>query len=1005
MVLTATAPVCAFAEEHEIAVDPTGSTEGYSAILYDNTDGLPTSESNTIAETEEGFIWIGSYSGLIRYDGANFERIDSVSTGIANVISLYVDDQNRLWVGTNDSGLVMKDGGRYISFNKEDGLNAPMVRSIAGDPRGNIYVGTAHGVNIVDEEMNLTGIDDPRIYDQYIRNMKTGSDGTVYGLTWDGDVFTLKDKKLTGYYSTKKMGVENVISINPDPDEPGYVYLGTEKSEIVHGNLADGFAKKERIDVSPLGYVNSINEIGGDFWVCADNGIGKAHNGRFVTLDNIPLTNSIEHMLVDYEGNMWFTSSRQGVMKIVPNRFSDVFERYNLESRVVNSTCEQGNRLYIATDTGLAVLEDNRVLESVPIKSARTASGKDLGASDLFDILGECRIRSVIEDKNNDLWFSTYSDNCLVRLHDGDVTCFRMDDGMPSDRVRACYETDEGLILASCSAGGVAVIEGDRVKDVYMNGETIGTSDVLTICQDFDGNTVLGTDGDGIYIMNGSNVMNINTDSGLNSGVVMRIKRSTTRKVLWIVTSNSLAFMDEDHKVTTIKNFPYSNNFDIFENSKGEMWILSSNGVYVISVDAVLRNGELSPVYYGRENGLPCIATANSYSELTEDGDLYISGTTKVAKVNIEKVFENVSNVKMAVPFVEEDGKTYYPDENGVIKLPSGGKKLTVHAFVYTYSMMNPLVTYYLDGFDENAVTVERKNLVPIDYTNLNGGNYRFVMKVKDPLGNSESELFVNIVKEKAVYETVWFRLLVALLVILIISAFVRLYIKDKTKKLEKKQEENRLFIREMTEAFAKTIDMKDKYTNGHSRRVAEYTAMLARELGCDEEEIEKYYNIALLHDIGKIGVPPEVLNKPGQLTDEEFQIIKSHSALGYNVLKDIEVMPDLAIGAGSHHERPDGKGYPKGLSGDEIPRVAQIIAVADTFDAMYSDRPYRKRMNFEKAVSIIKDAAGTQLEKDVVEAFLRLVDQGKMRAPDDDGGGTTEDIDNIHKNYKKTEA
>ena len=144
------------------------------------------------------------------------------------------------------------------------------------------------------------------------------------------------------------------------------------------------------------------------------------------------------------------------------------------------------------------------------------------------------------------------------------------------------------------------------------------------------------------------------------------------------------------------------------------------------------------------------------------------------------------------------------------------------------------------------------------------------------------------------------------------------------------------------------------------------------------------------------------MLNKPGKLTDKEFNIIKSHAAQGYQLLKDISIMPELAIGAGYHHERPDGKGYPKGLKGEEIPRVAQIIAVADTFDAMYSDRPYRKRMNFEKAVSIIKEVSGTQLETDVVDAFLRLVDKGEFRAEDDNGGGTFEDINNIHKQQQK---
>jgi energy-coupling factor transport system substrate-specific component len=185
---------------------------------------------------------------------------------------------------------------------------------------------------------------------------------------------------------------------------------------------------------------------------------------------------------------------------------------------------------------------------------------------------------------------------------------------------------------------------------------------------------------------------------------------------------------------------------------------------------------------------------------------------------------------------------------------------------------------------------------------------------------------------------------------------------------------------------------------------VAKYTAMLARELGYDDETVERYYRIALLHDIGKVGVPPEVLNKPGKLTDEEFVTIKSHASKGYEALKEIRIMPELAVGAQAHHERPDGKGYPNHLKGEEIPRVAQIIAVADCFDAMYSNRPYRNRMNFDKAVSIIREVSGTQLTSDVVDAFLRLVEKGEFRDPDDQGGGTTENIDNIHKRQDEAE-
>lgn len=228
----------------------------------------------------------------------------------------------------------------------------------------------------------------------------------------------------------------------------------------------------------------------------------------------------------------------------------------------------------------------------------------------------------------------------------------------------------------------------------------------------------------------------------------------------------------------------------------------------------------------------------------------------------------------------------------------------------------------------------------------------------------------------------------------------MRLYIgtrrADQMDALIAQQARDKALTREIIEAFAKVVDLKDSYTQGHSFRVARYTEMLAREMGCDEESVEKYRNIALMHDIGKVGVPDSVLNKPGKLTDEEFSLIKSHTSRGYDVLQTISLMPEIAIGARSHHERPDGRGYPQGLEGDEIPLVAQIIAVADCFDAMYSNRPYRSRMNFDRVVSIIREVSGAQLSEPVVEAFLRLVDKGEFRAPDDDGTGSTESIENI---------
>ncbi len=131
----------------------------------------------------------------------------------------------------------------------------------------------------------------------------------------------------------------------------------------------------------------------------------------------------------------------------------------------------------------------------------------------------------------------------------------------------------------------------------------------------------------------------------------------------------------------------------------------------------------------------------------------------------------------------------------------------------------------------------------------------------------------------------------------------------DEMDTLIERQKRDKKLTREIIEAFAKVVDLKDTYTQGHSFRVAKYTEMLARELGYDDETVEKYHNIALLHDIGKVGVPDVVLNKPGKLSDDEFSLIKSHTTHGYEVLKNISLMPEIAIGARAHHERPDGNG------------------------------------------------------------------------------------------------
>ena len=191
------------------------------------------------------------------------------------------------------------------------------------------------------------------------------------------------------------------------------------------------------------------------------------------------------------------------------------------------------------------------------------------------------------------------------------------------------------------------------------------------------------------------------------------------------------------------------------------------------------------------------------------------------------------------------------------------------------------------------------------------------------------------------------------------------------TKLAEKRQADAEQLFEEMIMALAQAIDAKDHYTHGHSQRVAECSAQMSLLLGDDPQQVKLIYYMGLLHDIGKIGIPVEIINKPGKLTDGEYAKIKSHSAIGTEVLKPIRIRPELMIGARYHHERFDGHRYPDSLAGKDIPRAARIIAVVDAYDAMTSNRSYRKGMTSLKVCEEIARNRGSQFDPEIANVML----------------------------------
>lgn len=212
---------------------------------------------------------------------------------------------------------------------------------------------------------------------------------------------------------------------------------------------------------------------------------------------------------------------------------------------------------------------------------------------------------------------------------------------------------------------------------------------------------------------------------------------------------------------------------------------------------------------------------------------------------------------------------------------------------------------------------------------------------------------------------------LIVLIVYEVVSQKLRMY--------NERHERDNEIINESIETFTGFIDAKDPYTNGHSKRVAKYTRLIAKEMGYDGEELDRIYYIALLHDCGKIGVPDNILGKPGKLTDEEFEIIKSHTVRGGEILSSFKSLEDADEGALYHHERYDGSGYPEKKAGEEIPLIARMICVADSFDAMNTNRVYRNHLTMDHILNEIEANKGRQFDPAIADIMLDLIRSGRI--------------------------
>ena len=934
----------------------------YVQSVYSNNNGLPCGEANDIAQTNDGVLWIGTYAGLYRYNGREFRWVDDYES-VKNVNCLYVDEEGRLWIGTNDNGLSIVIREKIVNvLDQASGLPSNSVRCIIRATDGYYYVGTTSSMQILVMNNGLKAANTlPEI--NYTDSVSADEDGRVAVVATEGELFLMrKGDILSTLRLPDEQEIFNCCAFAPD----GTLMVGTSANHIYYYDVSkDDFKQRKVIACADVNSINNLNYTSdGTLFISADSGISYIDKSGYHKLNTNDFNNSIDNMLYDYQGNLWFTSSRLGLLRLAKSPFKDVYGSIGMDRRVVNTIVFWQNCYYVGTDKGLDVVD----------KACRSQIQNNLTG----ELAGK-RIRCMYVDQQDHLWVCTYGSGLMEYAPNGASWSYNSNNGSFGNRARIVTGLSDGTILAAGDTG-ISYIKNHKIQQTIQNQDGWINSMILTVTERNDGTILAGTDGDGIaVIQNGKVTKMLTREDGLSSDVILRTVKDPKSEGVFVVTSNSLCYLEPDGSIRILDEFPYFNNYDIFVKDEDTLFVMSSAGIYVVERDELVTGGEIAWELLDARRGLGTSLTANSWNYYNGSGELFLPCDTGVYIIDVDKYNNDIRSYRMQLASVHLDGVLQPLARMGAITVGQGVTRVELSPEILNYTIQEPNAGYFLEGYDSQWTILPQGSLGNIFYVNLPAGKYTFHLAIFDSAGERVlEERTFDLVKEGELYEQPGFLLYMLIVLSLFIIWFTWLVVQRQLYQQQLKLN----MANETVMAIANAVDAKDVRTHQHSMRVAEYSEMIAREMNCFPwwqrgRMLSNLRKAAQLHDIGKIGIPDSVLNKVGRLTDEEYAKMKSHVIGGAEILKDFTLVEHVEDGTRYHHERYDGKGYPEGLKGQEIPLFARIIGVADTFDAMTSNRVYRSTMDTDYVMNEMKRGRGTQFDPDALDAFLRLVEKG----------------------------
>lgn len=718
----------------------------YVEQIYDGSNGMFSSEANAIAETADGYLWIGGYAGLTRYDGKTFDYIRE--GGLASVTTLKTDQQDRLWIGTNDGGIARYDHGEYAYFTKADGLPASAIRSFEELPDGTMYVGTTDRLCRItpDDKIEVIGAEV-----SYVGSMVIQED-MILGITNAGQLFLLKDDQLI---FTMETGKENAYYRCIDLTAQG-IMVGTSADYIDCVEIVgERLVVTKKIETGELHNIASIqSDRQGRIWLNASNGMGYFDpEGRFYAHHYEGFDSSIECMHEDYEGNLWFASTRYGVMKLSRNRFVNIFSQASLAPSVVNGVCEYKDAYYCGTDSGLVVIDK---------KSGRAVE------NDLTDAMEGVRIRCVYVDSADHLWLCTYSEYGLVRVDAGGaMTTYTAEkQGATSNRFRCIMELEDGTMVAG-NNNGINFIRDKEIFATITGGDGLENDQILCLAAGENGAFYAGTDGAGIYKIEDQKIAeHISTADGLSSDIILRM--TPYEEGYFVVASNSLCFMNRD-QVKVLNKFPYFNNYDLLLYD-GDAYVLSSSGIYVTDAWKLSAGEEIQYKLYNHTEGLLDALMANSWNYTDAEGRLYFCTNQGVCYFKDQERSTDGELYKFDIAEVIADEEKITAD-NRIYRVPESAGNVTITPSIRNYTLSDVKMQLFIEGIDNAPRTYSQRTMEPVQISRMPAGTYHIQLKVMSNDGTAAlQEKDYLLIKDAHGWERTSFK---AYLIIVLVYTFV----------------------------------------------------------------------------------------------------------------------------------------------------------------------------------------------------------------------------------------